>query len=102
MSLKGVTTMPNKRFLIKLTIMTSVFLFVAISAAMAASVPRMTADELKMHLGEADYQVLDVRAGGDWASSSVKISGAERVEPRAVGQWVDNYDKEKTIVLYCA
>ena len=94
--------MYNKRFLIYLTIMTSILLFAASFAAMAASVPRMTADELKMHLGEADYQVLDVRAGGDWANSNVKIAGAERVEPRAVGQWVDNYDKEKTIVLYCA
>ena len=94
--------MHNKRFLIRLTVMTSIFLFAASVAAMAASVPRMTADELKMHLGEADYQVLDVRAGGDWAGSTVKIAGAERVEPRAVDQWVDNYDKEKTIVLYCA
>lgn len=94
--------MHNKRFLIYLTIMTGIFLFAASVVAMAASVPRMTADELKMHLGEADYQVLDVRAGGDWANSNVKIAGAKRVEPRAVGQWVDNYDKEKTIVLYCA
>jgi len=94
--------MQNKRFLIYLTLMISVFIFAVSVAAMAASVPRMTADELKMHLGEADYQVLDVRAGGDWAGSTVKIAGAERVEPRAVGQWVDNYDKEKTIVLYCA
>jgi rhodanese-related sulfurtransferase len=94
--------MHNKRFLIRLTIMTSIFLFAASFAAMAASAPRMTADELKMHLGDADYQILDVRAGGDWANSNVKITGAERVEPRAVGQWVDNYDKEKTIVLYCA
>jgi len=94
--------MHKKRFLIKLTMMTSLFLFAASFAAMAASVPRMTADELKSHLGDADYQVLDVRAGGDWANSNVKITGAERVEPRAVGQWVDNYDKEKTTVLYCA
>jgi rhodanese-related sulfurtransferase len=94
--------MHNKRFLIRLTIMTSIFLFAASVAAMADSVPRMTADELKMHLGEADYQVLDVRTGGDWAGSTVKIAGAERVEPRTVDQWVDNYDKEKTIVLYCA
>ena len=94
--------MHNKRFLIRLTIMTSMFLFASSFAARAASVPRMTADELKMHLGDAGYQVLDVRAGGDWAGSTVKIAGAERVEPRAVGQWVDNYDKEKTIVLYCA
>ena len=94
--------MHNKRFLIYLTLMTSVFLFAASVGAMAASVPRMTVGELNMHLGEADYQVLDVRAGGDWANSNVKIAGAERVEPRSVGQWVDNYDKEKTIVLYCA
>jgi len=32
----------------------------------------------------------------------VKISGAERVDPGTVAQWVDNYDREKTIVLYCA
>ena len=94
--------MHKKRFLIYLTLLTSVFLFAASVAAMAASVPRMTADELKTHLGEADYQILDVRSGGDWSSSNVKIAGAERVEPRALGQWVDNYDKEKTIVLYCA
>jgi len=94
--------MHNKRFLISLTIMTSLFLFAASFAAMAASVPRMTVDELKAHLGEADYLVLDARSGGDWAGSTVKIAGAERVEPRAVDQWVDNYDKEKTIVLYCA
>ena len=94
--------MYNKCLLIRLTIMTSLFLFAASFAAMADSVPRMTVDELKVHLGEADYQVLDVRSGADWARSDVKVSGAERVEPRAVDQWVDNYDKEKMIVLYCA
>lgn len=93
--------MHDKRFLIRMTIMTSLFLFAASFAAMAGSVPRMTVDELKAHLGEADYLVLDARSGGDWAGSTLKIAGAERVEPRAVDQWVDNYDKEKTIVLYC-
>ena len=94
--------MYNKRFLIRLTLMTSVFLFAACFAAMAASVPRMTVDELNAHLGEADYQVLDVRSGRDWAGSNEKVSGAGRVDPGSVDQWVDNYDKEKTIVLYCA
>ena len=94
--------MYKKRLLISLTIMTSMFLFAASFAAMAAPVPRMTVDELKEHLGEADYQVLDARSGSDWANSAVKIAGAERVEPRAVDQWADNYDREKTIVLYCA
>ena len=94
--------MYNKRFLIRLTLMTSVFLFAACFAAMAASVPRMTVDELKVHLGEADYQVLDVRSDADWARSNVKVSGAERVDPGSVDQWVDNYNREKTVVLYCA
>jgi rhodanese-related sulfurtransferase len=94
--------MHNKRFLVYLAIMTSLLLFVSSVVVMAASVPRMTTDELKAQLGKTDYQVLDVRSGGDWASSNVKIAGAERVEPRALGQWIDNYDKEQTIVLYCA
>ena len=94
--------MYNKRFMIYLTLMIGVFLFTACFAAMAASVPRMTVDELKEHLGEADYQILDARSGGDWANSEVKVSGAERVDPGTVDQWADNYDREKTIVLYCA
>jgi len=93
--------MRKKRFLIYLTMMTGVFLFAASVAALAASVPRMTTDELKMHLGDTDYTILDVRAGRDWTGSTVKISGAERVEPAAVDLWADNYDKEKTFVLYC-
>ncbi len=93
--------MRNKRFMIYLTIMTGVFLFSASVSVFAASVPRMSVDELKMHLGEADYTILDVRSGRDWTSAAVKISGAERVEPGAVDQWIGNYDKEKTIVLYC-
>jgi len=95
-------TMHNKRFFIYLTLMTSVFLFASCCAAMADSVPRMTVDELNEHLGKADYLVLDARSGGDWANSNVKVSGAERVDPRSVDQWVDNYDREKTVVLYCA
>lgn len=93
--------MRDKRFMIYLTIMTGVFLFVANASVFAASVPRLSVDELKMHLGEADYTILDVRTGRDWASATVKISGAERVEPGAVDQWIGNYDKDKTIVLYC-
>ena len=95
-------TMHNNRFFIYLTLMASVFLFATCFAAMADSVPRMTVDELKEHLGEADYLVLDARSGGDWASSNVKVSGAERVDPGSVDQWVDNYNREKTVVLYCA
>lgn len=99
---KGVILMHNKRLMIRLVIMTSLFMFVASFAAMAASVPRMTTDELKTHLGDTDYRVLDVRSDRDWTSSNVKIAGAERVDPGDVDQWVNNYDKEQTIVLYCS
>ena len=94
--------MSKNRFFIYLTVMASVLLLLTSVTALAASVPRMTTDELKSHLGAADYLVLDVRSGSDWSGSTEKVSGAERVEPRDVNGWADNYDKGKTIVLYCA
>jgi rhodanese-related sulfurtransferase len=94
--------MRNSRFLIHLTIMTSFFLLVASFNVLAASVTRMTTDELKTHLGEANYLVLDVRTGSDWSGSTEKVAGAERADPKNVNQWIDNYDREKTIVLYCS
>ena len=68
----------------------------------ADTVPRMSPDELKSHLGDETFVILDVRAGWDWAPATTKIAGAERVDPRAVGSWIGNYPREKTIVLYCA
>lgn len=94
--------MCNSRRLISLLIMSCLFLLVASFSVMAASVPRMTTDELKAHLGDTDYIVLDVRAGRDWNGSSEKVLGAERVDPGNVDQWANNYDREKTLVLYCA
>ena len=83
--------MRKKHFVVHLTIMTTVFLFVASFAAMAASVPRITTDELKSHIGEEGYIVLDVRASRDWNESTEKIYGAERVAAGSVNQWADNY-----------
>lgn len=84
------------------TIATAVFVLVMSFAASADSVPRMSTDELKAHLGEDGPLILDVRANRDWTGSNDKIVGAVRVEPGSVNQWVDNYAKEKPIVLYCA
>lgn len=94
--------MRNSYRFVPLLIMSCLFLLVASFAAMAASVPRMTTDELKAHLGDPDYLVLDARAGRDWNGSSEKVSGAERVDPGNVDQWANNYDRAQTIVLYCA
>jgi len=94
--------MRNKRISFYVTILTVLLLLAMSFAACADSVPRMSTDELKSHLGNDAPIILDVRANGDWAGSNDKIVGAERVDPRAVDQWADNYVKEKVIVLYCA
>lgn len=94
--------MRKNSFMIRLSFWTFFFLLSTSAIAMAVSVPRISTDELKAHLGEEGYLVLDVRTGSDWSGSTEKITGAERVEPRDVSLWADNYDKEKTVVLYCA
>ena len=94
--------MRKRRFMVQLTLMTAILLLAASLSALAATVPRMSTDELKSHLGEEGYLVLDVRANRDWANSQDIIAGAERVAPGSVNQWADNYDKNQTLVLYCA
>lgn len=94
--------MRSRRFPIYLLALTAVLLIVSSFSVFAASVPRMSSDELKSHIGEENFVILDVRANGDWAAADDKISGALRVAPNSVEQWADNLDKDKTIVLYCA
>lgn len=94
--------MSNRRFAIHLLVMITTLLLVSSATVMATTVPRMGSDELKTHLGDETFVVLDVRTGGDWTGANEKILGAERVDPGTVNQWSDNYDKEKTIILYCS
>lgn len=94
--------MHNKRLGFHVSIVTVLLLLAMSFAACADPVPRMSADELKSHLGEDAPLILDVRANWDWAGSNDKIVGAERVDPGDVGQWADNYVKGKVIVLYCS
>ena len=80
------------------------FLMVLVTsmAAYAATVPRMSTDELNSRLGEEGLVVLDVRSAYHYGASGDKIKGSERVDAGKVSQWAANYDKEETIVLYCA
>lgn len=77
-------------------------LFCSVSSSFAVSVDTMNKDELKSMLGSENVLVLDVRAGRDWSSSEFKIKGAIREDPGDVSAWAGKYEKEKTIVLYCA
>ena len=72
-------------------------------AALAAEVPRISAEELKALLGSPEIVIIDVRTGGDWDRSKEKIKGAVREDPdKDAKSWAGKYPKDKTVVLYCA
>jgi rhodanese-related sulfurtransferase len=73
-----------------------------IKPSIAGDVKRITKEELKDMLGKSDVIVIDVRLGKDWKASEIKIQGAVREEPGDIDSWASNYDKNKTLVLYCA
>ncbi len=77
-------------------------LFSSVTSAFAQDVATIDVDELQAMLGSEDLVVLDVRAGRDWSSSEFKIQGAFREEPGDVEGWAGKYEKDKTVVLYCA
>lgn len=59
-------------------------------------------DQLKKELGNPKVTIIDVRTDSDWKAGTWKIKGAQRQSPKAPGEWMSKYPKNKTIVLYCA
>lgn len=83
----------------------TLFLFVSLMAPVslwASSIPTVTKDELKAMLDSPDLVLLDVRLGRDWSSSQFKIKGADRLAKNDIDAALNSYDKQKTVVLYCA
>ena len=79
------------------------FLFVfALPAFGGDEAPRISTEELKGLLGSGDLVLLDARTAKDWKKSDIKIVGAVRVDPKDIGSWAGNYDKDQKIILYCA
>ena len=76
--------------------------FSAETATGPENVPRMTKEQVKAQLGNSDLAIIDVRSDHDWQDSNTKIKGAVRENPSKFDSWVNNYPKDKTIVLYCA
>ena len=74
----------------------------AFEAVYAKDAPRMTKEELQGMLGNPDLRIVDVRLGNDWTSSEFKIKGAIRENARKLDTWSTKYEKDQTIVLYCA
>lgn len=75
---------------------------VIVFPALAQQAPKITKEEVKAMLGNADVIIIDVRHGGDWNSSATKITGAVREDTDNINSWIGNYPKDKTLIFYCA
>ncbi len=78
------------------------FLILFSSMSFAATVNKMTKDELKKIMGNETTAILDVRQGRDWNLSEFKIKGAIRVNSGDLLMVSKIYSKDTTMVLYCA
>lgn len=75
--------------------------FTALSAQLESkNVQKMTVAQLKSHLDDTDFTIIDVRSTADWQDSTMKIKGAIREEPQQVSSWIGKYSRDKIIVLY--
>ncbi len=79
-----------------------IVIFAASLVGAAEGITLISKDQLKEELAKPGIVVIDVRAPHDWDSAQWKIEGARRESPAETGQWMANYPKDKTIVLYCA
>lgn len=73
-----------------------------VAPTVAQDVKRITKEDLKSMLSDPSVIVVDVRAKGDWESSGFKIKGAVREDPGKATSWMSKYEKDKTLVFYCA
>ena len=65
-------------------------------------VPRISIQQLKDIMGKKDLAILDTRPLTQWKASSEKIPGAVHHSSFQVSEWSDEYNKNATIVTYCA
>ena len=92
-----------KRWFFRVVLMTALAaLGAGVAAANGDGVTRIAKEDAKARLGKADTSIIDVRAGGDWKESTLKIKGAVREDPNEVNSWASRYPKDRTLILYCA
>lgn len=65
-------------------------------------VTKVSTGELKAMLDSSEITILDVRDVPDWNRSNTKIPNAIRESPDDINSWVNKYDKDQKIILYCA
>ncbi len=90
-----------RRKLVALAVTLSLAAIIAVPRmAMAEEVPRITKEEVKGMLGNADLIIIDVRTEEGWSGSELRIKGAVREDPENVNSWMNKYPKDKTLVFY--
>lgn len=62
---------------------------------------RIDVNELRRGIERDEVVVLDVRQPKAWEGSDVKVPGAIRVEPDALGQAMGQLPKTRQIITYC-
>jgi len=92
----------KRKWLVVVCLALGLTLLAGWTQAGSEAVPRMSIEELSKLLDDPAVVILDVRADSDWKTSPDKIKGAVRQDPKKVDTWSADYDKAKTIVLYCA
>ena len=70
--------------------------------AASIEVPRISIEQANRVHCNPDVIFIDVRKAKSWWRSTAKIARAIREAPDAVEQWAAKYDKDQTLILYCA
>ncbi len=65
-------------------------------------VSKIDKDDLKEMLDNQDVFVVDLRSEEQWQKAAFKVKGAVHEDRGDVSSWADKYDRNKTLVLYCA
>ncbi len=74
----------------------------ALTAGASDKIQIMTKEALKDKLEDPKVVVIDARSGSDWRSSEYKIKGAVRVAKKDAAGLAEKYEKDTTLVFYCA
>ena len=65
-------------------------------------IPRITAKETFLLMGDPDVAIIDARPAEQWRYSDQKLPHAVHEDPFAAESWAHKYRKDQTIIIYCA
>ena len=63
-------------------------------------VQQVTKQQLRSMLDDPGVIIVDVRPEEQWKASELKVRGAVHEDPDKVESWAEQYQKDKTLVLY--